>query len=86
MNVDTRPKNPRISSGSQEAKGPFEMAIDWRLEPRGESTRLFMEMTAESGAGKFFGKFADSVVIRIAKRDRQTSPDKLKDVLEAEPT
>jgi hypothetical protein len=40
----------------------------------------------ESGAGKFFGKFADSVVIRIAKRDRQTSPDKLKDVLEAEPT
>jgi len=65
--------------------GPFEMEIDWLLEPVGDSTRMVMQMSAEAGAGRFFGKLADAVVIRIAKRDWQANLEKLKDVLEAEP-
>lgn len=64
--------------------GPFEMEIDWLLEPAGAATKMTMIMAAESGAGTFFGTFADPVVIRIAKRDWQGNLDKLKDVLEAE--
>ena len=64
--------------------GPFEMEIDWLLEPVGASTRFTMEMTAE--AGGFFGKLADAVVVRIAKRDWDANLKKLKDVLEASTT
>ena len=65
--------------------GPFEMEIDWRLEPVGDSTRMVMAMSAEAGAGGFFGRFADPVILRMAKRDWQGNLEKLKDVLEAEP-
>lgn len=71
--------------GDRTVRSPIEMEVEWRLEPVGESTRFIMTMGAEVGSGGFFGKFADPVVIRIAKRDWQANLDKLKEVLEAEP-
>jgi len=63
--------------------GPLEMEVEWRLDPAGDAARFTVHLATEVGAGNFFGKLADPLLIRIAKRDFQTNLENLKDVLEA---
>ncbi len=64
--------------------GPFDMEVEWRLEPVGDGTQFTMTMTSEAGSGGLFGKLADPVLMRIAKREWQNNLEALKDILETE--
>jgi hypothetical protein len=64
--------------------GPFDIEVEWQLEPVGDATRFIMEMTAQAGMGGLFGKLADAVVMRIAKREWEANLGTLKDLLEAD--
>jgi hypothetical protein len=63
---------------------PFDMEVEWRLEPVDDATRFTMTMASEAGSRGLFGKLADPVVMQIAKRDWQTNLENLKDILEVE--
>lgn len=65
-------------------KSPIDLEVGYDLDPVGDGTRFSLTMIAETGAGGFFGKLADTVVTRIAKRDWQANLENLKDLLEAE--
>jgi uncharacterized protein YndB with AHSA1/START domain len=64
--------------------GPFDMEVEWRLEPDDGTTRVTMVLFGSPGLGRLFGKLSDAIVARIAKRDWQANLDTLKDLLENE--
>ncbi|MDH3398737.1 MAG: SRPBCC family protein [Acidimicrobiia bacterium] len=64
--------------------GPIHLEASWRLEPVENGTLFAMGMEAPEGAGGFFGKLTDPVVLRIARRDFEANLAKLKDLIEAE--
>lgn len=64
--------------------GPLHLEASWRLEPIESGTLFTMELEAAEGFGGMFGKLAEPVVLRIARRDFEANLAKLKDLIEAE--
>ncbi len=64
--------------------GPVPMESSWRLEPTEMGTLFTMELEAPEGFGGFFGKLAEPLVVKIARRDFESNLAKLKDLIEAE--
>lgn len=65
-------------------KGPVAMESSWRLEPAEGGTLFTMELQAPEGFGGMFGKLAEPLVLKMARRDFEANVAKLKDLIEAE--
>jgi hypothetical protein len=66
--------------------GPFDMEVEWQLEPVGEFTRFTMTMASPEGRLEegLFGILTDPIVMRIAKREWEANLGTFKDILEAD--
>ena len=64
--------------------GPIALESSWRLEPTENGTMFVMELEAAEGLGGFFGKLAEPLVMKMARRDFEANLAKLKDLLEAD--
>ena len=64
--------------------GPLNLESSWTMEPVETGTRFSMEIEAPEGFGGFFGKLTEPLVLRMARRDFDTSIAKLKDLIEAD--
>jgi ligand-binding SRPBCC domain-containing protein len=66
------------------ADGPLYLESAWTLEPLETGTRISMEVEAPEGFGVFFGKLAEPLILRMARRDFDNNLAKLKDLIEAD--
>jgi len=64
--------------------GPMHLESSWRLEPIENGTVFTMEVEAAEGTRGMFGKLADPLVMKMARRDFEANLAKLKDLIEAE--
>ncbi len=60
----------------------FEFSV--RAEPSERGTRVDMEMEVPDGFGGFFGKLAEPLILKIGRREFESSLATLKDLIEAE--
>jgi ligand-binding SRPBCC domain-containing protein len=65
-------------------EGPLYLESSWTMEPLERGTIFSMEIEAPEGFGGFFGKLAEPLVLRMARRDFDTNLAKLKDLIEAD--
>ena len=59
------------------------METSWRLEPVEDSTLFAMEVEAAEGTGGMFGKLAEPLVRKMARRGFEANLAKLKDLMVA---
>jgi uncharacterized protein YndB with AHSA1/START domain len=71
--------NQRFTAKS--TSGPFQLEVDYTLQPVDGGTRL---ATVYRGESRGFFKLAEPVIVRLAKKHFETAAENLKALLEAE--